>query len=274
MTNNTLIQPSTSNETPPQITLPANVKSAMLDFNKSVELRAWVSVNKEKAINWRGADGESMLHWVFLTDWVLASDIRDYGLDFSVLDDSGRSPMDWLNDRLWMSLVTPTGSALKLSAGSKERLKIHSENQIQHLWRLGARPSEGNNQHPGLVWMRSGCFSLMELLVNSDDKYSLLDWMPESGSAMHAWPLAPNYPDKWQFIKKWLELGYDIDVVDENGRTPLWYAAELYRTTPEMRQDLMKSIETLIEFGADPDHDDDAGFTPRHILRSVDIDLT
>ena len=295
---------NSSNSATQHFHLHPNVKASLINPKGSMEIRGWLKNHKDIACGWVGDDGETMMHWAFLSDWILACELRDAGLSFSDIDKYNRSPMDWLNDRLWGAIVDPSTSQ-KLSTGAKERLRKHSEEQIQALWTQGARPSISTQSiHPGVVWIRSGAWVLLplleqdensELLVSKDGYTSSINqlsqsskwlhWTPQGGSALHAWVLSPNTPSRRNFLNMWISKdaspvtshhdkdgrpylqmwtpkGLDVDVRDNDGRTPLWYAVDAWLASPAWRQSLIVVIKELLAVGASCYADDIDGATP------------
>lgn len=243
-------------ETVESITLHPNVKNAMVNPTRYMEIRAWLKEDgsKKTALKWRGEDGESMMHWAFLSNWALASELLEVGLTFEETDKYGRTPMDWLNDRLWYSIVNKS-TATQLSSGAKERLRRQSEEQINSLWSLGARPSFQNKAlHPGVVWLRSGAFDLMYLL-NSDyeeeKNVTFFGWPPHNCNALHAWILSPSVPKRREFLKNWCDQ-YDVDAGDNELKSPLWYAVEMWCLNKDYKKELMGTIKELIDMAANP----------------------
>lgn len=250
-------------------TLPSGVKSALFHPQMSLEVRGWLKNNQSTANKWRGEFGESMMHWAFLSDWTLAMELREVGLDLNHLDNDNRSPMDWLLDRLYSSIVDESTNH-HLSAGGKERLLKQSINQFQYLWPLNARPSDKNQSlHPGVVWIRSGAWELLDLLNEVDQDFSSwFKWLPYEGNALHAWILSFESHKKSNFLDNWIKYGLDIDARDNNGRSPLWYAIDGFIVSPSHRALLLKSINSLLEKGSDPLADDINGATPYSVAKT------
>jgi len=122
--------------------LPSAVHAALIDPRRALEVQGWLRGNDARqpvALAWRGSSGETMMHWAFLSSWSLALELNTLGLDYADLDEYGRTPMDWLSDRLWSSIVEPVGS-VRLSLAGQERLRKHTEEQVLGLWALGVRP--------------------------------------------------------------------------------------------------------------------------------------
>jgi hypothetical protein len=146
------------------VTLSSTVRNALLNPTRADEIRGWAKNHQDMVRNWRGDENETMMHWAFLSSWTLAADFADMGLSIHDRDRMGRTPMDWINDRLWHALVD-TNTSGALSTGSKERLRRQSEELILKLWAFGARPGSSADQfHPGVVWVRSGAWDLLDLL--------------------------------------------------------------------------------------------------------------
>ena len=271
--------------------LPTTVHSALLDPRRALEVQGWIrggDDRQEQALAWRGTDGETMMHWAFLSSWSLALELNSLGLDYAALDVHGRTPMDWLSDRLWSSIVEPIGS-VRLSLAGQERLRRHTEEQVRGLWALGVRPSpRARALHVGVCWMRAGAWTLLDLLrdevipqsqdagIGLPRPYSgpcpgWMRWTPRQGHALHAWVLSPDMPQRRGFLRAWKGCGLDIDARDEDGRTALWYAVEAALFQQEWRGRMTKVIEELISEDADPREEDIDGASPLSlVLRESD----
>lgn len=266
--------------------LPTAVHSALLDPRRALEVQGWIrggDDRREQALAWRGTDGETMMHWAFLSSWSLALELNALGLDYAALDVHGRTPMDWLSDRLWSSIVEPIGS-VRLSLAGQERLRRHTEEQVRGLWALGVRPSPRPRAlHVGVCWMRAGAWSLLDLLrdevipqsqdagIGLPRPYSgpcpgWMRWTPRQGHALHAWVLSPDMPHRRGFLRAWKECGLDIDARDEDGRTALWYAVEAALFKQEWRARMTKVIQELVSEDADPREEDIDGASPLSLV--------
>ena len=258
------------------------VRSALIDPRRSGEVQGWLRGNSNRhkiALEWRGDDGETMMHWAFMSSWTLAMELNTIGLSYQDLDNYGRTPMDWLSDRIWSAIVLDEGKA-RLSLAGQERLRKHTEEQVLGLWSLGVRPTLSSERlHIGVVWLRSGAWDLMDLIkdevliqpseagIPDPKEYNgpcpgWMNWMPKKGTALHAWVLSPDNPGRRLFLKKWKEYGLDIDVRDEDGRTPLWYAVEAYFFREDYRPFLLKVIKELVNEGADTQAEDVDAVSP------------
>lgn len=252
------------------IQLHPNVKAAMVNPSRYMEIRGWLKTNQSVAIQWRGDHQETMMHWAFMSNWALASELKEAGLSFEATDHYGRSPMDWINDRMWYAIANDATNGA-LSAGSKERLRRQSEEQIIALWNQGARPSFNTQlMHPGVVWMRSGAWDLLDLLKN-DEQFNWFNWAPNGNNALHAWILSPNTPRRRDFLKKW-STEFDIDIADNNNRSALWYAVDTWLAKDDWKKEMLSVVRELIEQGANPFLNDDEGVNPLSLLsRSLEI---
>lgn len=249
------------------IQLHPNVKAALIHPERYMEVRGWLKGNALIAQQWKGDDGENMMHWAFLSNWVLAAELKEIGLTYEGMDNFGRTPMDWINDRLWYAVVEENTNA-QLSAGGKERLRRHSEQQIEYLWAQGARPSFASRfMHPGVVWMRAGSWGLVNLLKD-DEQYGWFQWAPYGGHALHSWILSPNTPQRREFLKNWDEE-FSVDMGDNNNRSALWYAVDAWLARSEWQKDLTVVIRELIEVHANPFQKDDQGVSSIDLLEKA-----
>lgn len=249
------------------IQLHPNVKAALIHPERFMEVRGWLKGNALIAQQWKGSDGETMMHWAFLSNWVLAAELKEIGLTYDATDNFGRTPMDWVNDRMWYAVVEDNTKG-QLSAGGQERLRRHSEQQIEYLWAQGARPSfSARFIHPGVVWMRAGSWALLNLLKENEE-YSWFHWAPQGGHALHSWILSPNTPQRRDFLKKWDEE-FSVDLGDTNNRSALWYAVDAWLARPEWQKDLTTVIRELISVHANPNVKDDESVSPISLLEKA-----
>ena len=240
------------------ISLHPNVKDALMHPQKGMEVRGWLKSHKDVARVWRGENGESMMHWAFLSDSVLASDLLGCGLSFEEKDNTGRQPFDWLTDRLFGAVLGKSSHIL--SKGGQERLIKQSEELMFRLWGLGARPK--NIPETGKVWLSAGAFEAIPLF---SDEFGVLNWLPSGGSLLHALVLAPNTPKRVSLAKDTL-LSMDINSPDHDGRAPLWYAADTWLKHEAKRSSMNSLAQTFMALGADPDIKDKNGLSPKDVV--------
>ena len=273
--------------------LPLAVKQALIHPQRALEVQGWLKnahreAHQALARAWRGDDGETMMHWAFLSHWGLALDLAAAGLAYDDVDRHGRTPMDWLNDRLWAAVVEPMGQA-RLSLAGAERLRRHTEDQVLNLWALGVRPKAAPGRHAvGTVWLRAGAWSLLPLLLEgpgateettatADDASAALDssdrgpagwvrWTPRGGSALHAWILAPDMPGRRAFLQDWQARGGSLECTDDEGHTPLWYAVDAWLSEAAWRDRLAGVIRELAQAGARLNHPNVHGVTVRDLV--------
>lgn len=242
------------------IELHPNVKAALVHPLMGMEMRGWLKTHHPEALAWRGEDGETMMHWAFMSDWHFARELFEAGLPFDLPDRHGRTPFDWLNDRLYSAIVDPKTNT-KISKGGQERLIQHTENQIMYLWSAGMRPPLRTPFY-GAVWLQAGAFNVLEMVLV---EHGYQHWTPDGGTMLHALVLAPNTPQRMKWLSKLVsELG--VDVADLQGRTALWYCADTWLNHPSLRASMKELAHQLRQFGADPDLKAANGLSPLDVL--------
>lgn len=243
------------------IELHPNVLAALRHPLRGMEVRGWLKTHQKQAFAWRGEHGETMMHWAFLSDWVLACELRDAGLSFDTTDNRGRNPFDWLTDRLYSTLLSPRTKGM-LSKGGEERLIKQTEEQGMQLWMMGARPTSGQPFF-GAVWLQSGAFELAQVALQEKGP---AHWMPNGATALHALVLAPPTPKRTRWFNELLSK-MDINDVDDDGRSALWYALDAWLKHPQLHASLFLTLEELLSKGAHLDDKDNFGYSPRDVLQ-------
>lgn len=214
---------------------------------RAIEARAWLKKNAGAAARWRGRAGESLLHWACMSDLGLLLDVIDAGVDPNALDESGRTPLDWLNDRLWVACIDGTAG---LNAEGQWRLRAQTETLLPALWARGGRAGK-NAPAPGRLWVRAGAWPLLDLL-REDGLDGWMSWPPTGETVLHGWALAPERSEKHRFLTRALAAGLAVDAPDAEGRTPLWYAVDAWLSQPSYAPVLEKAAAALVAAGADP----------------------
>lgn len=244
---------------------PHPIWEAVLSPARSVEVRAWLRSpeNARQAVSWRGPRGETMLHWGGMADLGLMIDLIGAGIDPNTLDGTGRTPADWLAERLWMTHMEGVGSLTKLNL---KKLRVMTDDLLSALWRQGGRTTEPG-VHLGELAVRTGLWQTLETWRDMDGLKSWQDW--PVGTALHAWPLAPAEQGREDFLKKWLESGFGVDVRDAQNQTPLHVAVRA-RLDPSLSArdalDLDAAIDSLLAHGANPNAEAAGGHSPLSLL--------
>lgn len=253
------------NESVPAHPSPHPIWQALLSPARSVEVRAWLTrpENAQHALSWRGPRGETMLHWGAMSDLGLMVDLLGIGLDPNALDGSGRSPVDWLCERLWMTHMEGVGDLTRLSL---KKLRVMTDDLLSALWRQGGRPAD-ELAHVGALAVQTGLWQTLETLRDLNGNAYFLDW--PQGTALHVWPKAPAEQGRDDFLSAWIKEGMGVDLVDGEGKTPLFVAVQ-ERLRPEIssRQslDLDAAIDALLERGANPNAETSSGESALSVL--------
>lgn len=233
---------------------------------RGIEARAWLSRHHAEARAWQGTQAETLLHWGAMSDVGLLLDLAAAGLDPNAPDGDARTPLDWLNDRLWFACVE---NAARLTVEGRYRLRAQTEELVPALWGIGGRPGVGiEGLDPGSVWARAGAWPLLELLR---DEGRGLDgwrrWGRHRESVLHAWTVAPESPEKHRFLARALDAGLSVDEPDAAGRTPLWYAIDAWLARPGQADasNWKAAIRALLAAGADPDRAAVDGSSPAEL---------
>lgn len=256
---------STSAPTPD----PHPIWHALLSPARSVEVRAWLrnQDNARQAVQWRGPRGESMLHWGAMSDLGLMIDLIGAGLNPNVLDAAGRTPADWLCERLWMTHEEGIGNLTNLNL---KKLRVMTDDLLSALWRQGGRV-EDSSIHLGVLAVKTGLWQTLETRRDLEGDEFWKHW--PTGSALHAWPLAPAEQGREDFLARWLATGEGVDPVDEEGRTPLFLAVQA-RLSPDLASrkalDMDAAIDALLSHGANPNLETQAGESPLSLLLVAD----
>lgn len=240
-----------------------NIWFVLINPERAIEVRAWLSKNKMKALLMRGEHGETMLHWAVLSEYGLIVDLIDAGIGVNAKDKYGKTPMDWLLERYWYSCIENSSS---LSKEGILKIKGQTEDLGTVLWSLGGRPSENNDNalDAKLIAARGGLWWYIQALHEGQGIKSLKNWS-NGRCVLHAWILSENNEQKINRIQRMLDWGLSIDEPDENGRTCLWYALDTWERDLEV--DLMLDIiPELLTLGADPDVEDNFNVSPRNLL--------
>lgn len=243
------------------LTTPDNMWSAIKNPLRGVEVRALLRHRKDWFHRARGEWGETPLHWAALADFGLLLEEIQAGLDPNALDNHGRTPFDWLTDRLVAGVVQ---EPYRLPADGRAKLLHASEETGLALWAQGGRPgSSPESQHAGRAWMTSGAWSLLAMW-EAEEKVAR-PWSPEDSGPLHHWGVAPESRTKHEWLSSHLTRHPDPDPLDRRGRTPLWYIADARRYRPHHAALLESAWSALCVAGADPEISDVEGISAGYL---------
>lgn len=237
---------------------------AVLSPARSVEVRAWLTkeANRQEALNLRGPQGETMLHWAALSDLGLMLDLIGLGLDPNAVDESGRAALDWQFERLWATHEEGVGN---LTHFNRQKIRLLTDDLAAVLWRQGGRPQ--NNMLD--IRALAVCHGLWKVLATWVDlegpEQALRNWENPAGEradALHHWPLAPADQGREELLDLWKAQGWSVDETNSEGETPLWIAVkQRLEATGNRALGLDLAIDELIEAGASVDHVGPNGLT-------------
>lgn len=237
---------------------------ALKNPTRAVEIRGWLTKHKNDALLMKGSQGETMLHWAVLSEYSLVIDLISAGISPNVKDDIGRTPMDWLVERFWYTVVK---KEIELPEEGILRIRAQTEELGSVLWSKGGRTSNSEESlNPGEAWIRGSAWGLLAILKDTDGIDALKNWGSQKVSAIHTWFLAEDTLEKERQLDKMIEWGLNIDEKDVSGRTPLWYAMDTWIHFPEWEDISFKAIKLLLEREADPDEEDLEGISPSMLL--------
>lgn len=244
--------------------LPPSLLDVFAHPDRDVEARAWLRVTANRALvpGWRGPQGETLLHWAALSGLSLFGEVLDAGAEVNAPDGQGRTPLDWINQRLWGAFMEP---ATKLTVQGQTRLRDISVQVGTLLWNRGGRPGSAGMPPVGSVWSRTGAWSLLDLLRSPQGDHEWRQWGSAQESALHGWILAPEGPDKHRALTHMLGQGLATDERDAHGCTPLWYAVDAWLTRPSWESRLRPAVSALVAAGADPDARNSLGVSPAEL---------
>jgi hypothetical protein len=224
--------------------------------HRFVEARVSLKRDPEGLLSARGAHQETALHWAAMGDSGLVMDMVAVGLEPNALDRMGRTPLDWVNDRLWMGVAHAKSP---LTAEAKDQLRFKTERVVPGLWGQGFRPGAGT--HPGQAWALAGAFPLI-CLLDEPGTDGLRHWGVDYATALHAWAIGVQAPNRPAALDDLLARGLLIDELDANGRTPLRYAVEAWARTQIHHRTGAETVALLLAKGANPEIADQQGVVP------------
>jgi ankyrin repeat protein len=234
--------------------------SAFVNPARATEAVHWIKRHPIETRQARGEYGETALHWGALSSLSLMTDLIDLGIPMDAADQSGKTPQDWQNDRLFAICIARTRD---LNEGGRLRVRQESEAMIQALWRMGGRPGIASPLDPAQVWVRAGLWNLLDMRADLRD----IRWtgMGDRGESMlHGWVQAPETAEKHRRLAAIIKSGHcAVDELDRSGKTPLMYAVTSWVERPAWGRILAPAIVALRSFGANVDQIDDEGLSPR-----------
>lgn len=226
--------------------------AAVLSPARSVEVRAWLSRPENHAVarELRGPQGETLLHWAALSDLGLMLDLAGLGLDLNALDASGRSPVDWQFERLWVTHVENVGNLTTLN---RKKLRLITDDLVPALWRQGGRPQSGALDIRALA-VRSGLWNTLATWKDLEGAEAAFRAWGRATHALHHWPFAPAEAGRTAFLADWGAQGWSLDEPDADGATALRLAVEArLGATGTAALALDEAIDALLAAGASPD---------------------
>lgn len=231
------------------------IAAALVNPHRFAEVRRAIASHPEQVLAFRGPRWqESAMHWVAMSDpgsWV---DLVAAGGDPNAQDKMGRTPLDWINDRLFMGAMAPHQ---RLGTPSRDRIRVATIKQVPAVWSAGGRPGHGpHTLNPVKLWIEAGLWDLLSLTASEPGMWKR--W--EGGMhALHAWvPLADRVGAE-DLLSLILAAGVEIDEADVSGRSALWMAVDHWLNDPSHAAASRRAIELLRVRGADPDMDQGAG---------------
>lgn len=239
------------------IASPHPIWSAVLTPTRSVEVLAWLkkAPNRQRALELRGPQGETMLHWAALADSSLVLDLIGVGLDLQAVDNSGRTPLDWVLERLWMTHMEGVGNLTVLNL---RKLRLQTDDLCLLLWRQGARRGV-NDFDERVLAARCGLWKFLETVADMDGLPRAWSGLEGGSTALHGFCAAPDEKGRDRLLGLWCKNGLSVDAPNAAGQTPLG-AAVAHRLSLAADKRLEISavqswISSLVAAGANPNHE-------------------
>lgn len=194
------------------------------------------------------------MHWVGMSDpgsWI---DLVAAGGDPNALDKLGRTPLDWVNDRLYLGAMAPHQ---RLGEPSRDRIRVATIKHVPAIWSTGGRPGSSPHSIPPIkLWIEAGLWDLAKLAKDEPQWWSA--W-PEGLNALHAWVPMADRVGSDGLLSDILSVGLLVDEADLSGRSALWLAVDQWLEHPGKASAYRSAITQLREKGSDPDLDQGAG---------------
>lgn len=235
---------------------PHPIWAAVLAPSRSVEVLAWLKKkeNRQLALTLRGHQGETMLHWAALADDSLTLELIGVGIDIQSVDDSGRTPIDWVFERMWMTHMEGVGH---LTALNLRKLRLQTDDQAMILWRQGARRGVQDFDERHLA-AHCGLWKFLQTLADLDGLPLAWSNLEGGNTVLHSMAGSPNESGRDQLLALWKEKDLPLDGVNAAGQTALLLAVEHRLALVDGQAIAIGAandwICALVKAGADPNH--------------------
>jgi len=246
------------------LSLPHPIWSAVLSPSRSVEVMAWLKKksNRALALDLRGMQGETMLHWAALSDSALTLDLLAAGFDFQTVDGSGRAPLDWLFERLWMTHMEGVGN---LTALNLRKLRLQSDDLAMLLWRQGARRATQDFDER-LLSARCGMWKFLETVADLEGLPGAWSNLEGSNTVLHGLAQSPDEKGRDRLLALWKNATQSVDVTNAMGHTPLGSAVSHRLSLPADKPLAIAAVDdwiaALVNAGADPNYSSEGAASP------------
>lgn len=237
-------------QTPPHPLWPA-----LVNPHRFAEVRKEIAKDPQSLILARGEKWqESAMHWVGMSDPGSWLDLVAAGGNPNALDKLGRTPLDWVNDRLFLGAMA---SHQRLGEPSRDRIRVATTKHAPAIWSTGGRPGSSLHSTPAIkLWIEAGLWDLVSLAKDEPQWWS--GW--ECGlNALHAWVPMADRVGADALLSEILLVGLEVDARDNEGHSALWIAVDGWLKNPAKAAPYRAAIAALRQKGADPDWDQDAG---------------
>ncbi len=231
--------------------MPQPIMDAFISPGTAAAATAAIRTRPNEVLAARGSNGETPMHWAVLCGVGLVSDLLSIGLDINAVDASGRTPLDWLNERLWRVVFERN---YDLREGARISIRTYSIRILPSLLAMGARSGQ-SARIPEQMWSRLGLWDILLYRPDRDQKMLLVPqawrgWGANGESVVHGWVLAPHIPEKLTALTHFLSLGLTVNETDIAGSTPLDYIVAASAARPHLARTLAQSAAVLASYGA------------------------
>lgn len=237
--------------------LPTKIaSSANIDSENLAELINWSRKIPAKELRKaKGNLGENIFHWAAVSSESLIYDAKEKNVDINGEDKYGMTPLDWLVNRSYLLTLDFEAQKLTSSLGLADTRK-QAMNLGAVLLGMGAKTSVSEEKETPIVlrMMKGGISPLAEYYVERHGSTHLTHWINGS-NAFHFWAFMPELSEKARFLKFLIDhLDITSHTADENGNTPIHYAAMALEADFERYQELItdNTFMTLELAGFDP----------------------